>query len=418
MKSKLLVMIADNITAADVSSIDDISFLSFDGNRSMPISDKKSLDKAIGHIRDFYNVETFEDDTDVVIVYDKLSSEMIEYFAGSFVGCDKLGVIPFANIIPEIIRNRKTELPAVLTFDHSSFSFGETESSQPAHIDVELNDLLFLYYVAPDYFSDVSSTQLDELMQQLEASNKEKKELNEKVSVLSEQVKKLGASLSQKIEEAKKLESSLKHLEGLAEAENARRKLLAERSIVYADIPDDIWNAYVDWNNDEYIGKISKAYLYLFAPKLSGDVVSGEKVTSFFWSFSRLEKSELLKNQSVNLSVISEIFEKNSSLSFSHLTKSAFGVAEKARPVARKSIDEKYLQNKGIKASYINDKLIVFDYKVNAEKSGKLFRLLKETDVIKTQNQAIAVIGNENDTREDIDKWLAEIGRSDLKCVR
>lgn len=402
MKSKLLIMIADNITPADVSSIDDISFLSFDGKRSMPISDKKSLDKAIGHIRDFYNVETFEDDTDVVIVYDKLSSEMIEYFAASFVGCDKFGVIPFGRIIPEIIRNRKAELPAVLTFDHSSFNFGETGSSQSAPIDVELNDLLFLYYVSPDYFSDVSSAQLDELMQQLEASNKEKKELNEKVSVLSEQVKNLGVSLSNKIAEMDQIKKDYEKLKAQVDAENAKKRKLTERSIVYLVIPDNVWNARNDWNA-EHKDKYDKARLYMNQPCLSGKIKKGQEIAGLFWSFTKLSSSEIGNLQFANPNDMNH-GRVSAIISNDYLFK------------------RNYLNKRGISGLNYSRNLNTIITTINgccliSESDGRLFRLIKETDEITEQKEAIAVIGNESDTREDIDKWLAEIGRSDLKCV-
>lgn len=72
MNIKLLIMIADNIKAVDVTNENDIDPLSFNGMRSMPITDDRSLDKAIELIRDGYSVNTFESDTDVMIVYDKL----------------------------------------------------------------------------------------------------------------------------------------------------------------------------------------------------------------------------------------------------------------------------------------------------------------------------------------------------------
>lgn len=91
--------------------------------RSMPITDDRSLDKAIELIRDGYSVNTFESDTDVMIVYDKLSSQMINRFAASFNGCNKIGVIPILNLIPVIIRNKGRGLPIKVTFDGRTYPF-------------------------------------------------------------------------------------------------------------------------------------------------------------------------------------------------------------------------------------------------------------------------------------------------------
>lgn len=107
MKSKLLIMIADNITAADVTNINDISYLSFDGKKSLSIIDNNSILNAINHIKDFYSIDCFEKDMDIMIVYDKLSSEIINYLSESFTGCDRLGIVPFESIALIIVRNKK-----------------------------------------------------------------------------------------------------------------------------------------------------------------------------------------------------------------------------------------------------------------------------------------------------------------------
>lgn len=385
MKSKLLVMIADNITAADVSNKSDISYLSFDGKRSMPITDKASINKAIEHIRDFYNVDSFEEDTDVIIVYNKLSSEMIDHFASSFVGCDKLGVIPFERIIPEIIRNRKAEPPAVLNFDNASFDFGEKNNVQPVHIDVELNDLLFLYYVDSDYFDGVSKKELYELTEKLKASNKDNSSLKMQVSQLSEQIKNLKAEISSKNDEIKKLTLSQVNLQAKIDAVEKEKRLMSERSIVRVNIPNNVWNAIEDWNSEHK--RDWRVYVFLHTPNFS-NVKKGELVAKGLRvSFSKSVNSNTISMISALSAIPSE------SVMLSNLLRSR----------------DVYHSN------FCKDKVI--DCEIKAEKNGNVFRLIKETDEIKEQNQAIAVIGNENDTREDINKWLVEIGRSDLKCV-
>lgn len=404
MKSKLLVMIADNITAADVSNKSDISYLSFDGKRSMPITDKASIDKAIEHIRDFYNVDNFEEDTDVIIVYNKLSSEMIDHFAGSFVGCDKIGVIPAANMIPEIIRNKKAELPVELSFDQSLFRIGVFDNDLSTHIDVELNDLLFLYYVDSDYFDGVSKKELDELTKQLNSSNKDNSSLKKQNNQLSEQIKNLKAEISSKNDEIKKLKLSQVNLQAKIDAVEKEKRLMSERSIVRVNIPNNVWDSIEDWNSEHK--RDGRVYVFLHTPNFSsvkkGECISKGLRVSFSKSVN-LDKEPVATNDSSNVLGLG-------------LCRAAPAVSA-IMPMDFVKLSNLFDRN-GVKHSNFGKGLdIVIECAIKAEKTGEVFRLIKETDKITEQNQAIAVIGNENDTREDIDKWLVEIGRSDLKCV-
>lgn len=70
-----------------------------------------------------------------------------------------------------------------------------------------------------------------------------------------------------------------------------------------------------------------------------------------------------------------------------------------------------------IKKDYLTANFIVLDCEIKAARKGKIFRLIRETDEITEKHQAIAVIGNMNDSSDDIDRWLAAVGKNDLKCV-
>mgnify|MGYP001114509071 CR=1 FL=1 len=199
MNIKLLIIIADNIKAVDVTNENDIDPLSFNGMRSMPITDVRSLDKAIELIRDEYSVNTFESDTDVMIVYDKLSSQMINRFAASFNGCNKIGVIPILNLIPVIIRNKGMGLPIKVTFDGRTYPFlGNIADEQNIpSIDLELNDFFFLFRVNPDFFDELSKKENIKLQNRFDKLQNEYSSYKEEVKKFAEQVKELTANATE-----------------------------------------------------------------------------------------------------------------------------------------------------------------------------------------------------------------------------
>ena len=414
-------MIADNIKAVDVTNENDIDPLSFNGMRSMPITDDRSLDKAIELIRDGYSVNTFESDTDVMIVYDKLSSQMINRFAASFNGCNKIGVIPILNLIPVIIRNKGRGLPIKVTFDGRTYPFlGNIADEQNIpSIDLEPNDFFFLFRVNPDFFDELSKKEniklqnrFDKLQNEYYKSQNEYSCYKEKVKKFAEQVKELTAKatemeneISLKNEEINRLKLSLESCQAQINAKNANDQLLSERSIVYMDIPNNIWDALTDWNrnNSEH------AHLYLHAPKLSGAVVNGTSIATLFWSFSRLNADQIIERQR---------FDKNNAyLCYLFIKKNS-----QMHSLDNIKLDDNrcdYLKNRSvnINSDYVTADFIVLDCEIKAARKGKIFRLIRETDEITEKHQAIAVIGNMNDSSDDIDRWLAAVGKNDLKCV-
>lgn len=413
MNIKLLIIIADNIKAVDVTNENDIDPLSFNGMRSMPITDVRSLDKAIELIRDEYSVNTFESDTDVMIVYDKLSSQMINRFAASFNGCNKIGVIPILNLIPVIIRNKGRGLPIKVTFDGRTYPFlGNIADEQNIpSIDLELNDFFFLFRVNSDFFDELSKKENIKLQNRFDKLQNEYSSYKEEVKKFAEQVKELTAKatemeteISLKNEEINRLKLTLESCQAQINAKNANDQLLSERSIVYVDIPNNIWDALTDWNrnNSEH------AHLYLHAPKLSGAVVNGTSIATLFWSFSRLNADQIIERQRFDKNNAYYLFEKKiNSLMYS---------------LDNIKLDDNrcgYLKNRSvnINSDYVTADFIVLDCEIKAAKKGKIFRLIRETDEITEKHQAIAVIGNMNDSSDDIDRWLAAVGRNDLKCV-
>lgn len=415
MNIKLLIMIADNIKAVDVTNENDIDPRTFDGMISMPITDDRSLDKAIELIRDGYNVNTFESDTDVMIVYDKLSSQMINRFAASFNGCNKIGVIPILNLIPVIIRNKGRGLPIKVTFDGRTYPFlGNIADEQNIpSIDLELNDFFFLFRVNPDFFDELSKKENIKLQNRFDKLQNEYSSYKEEVKKFAEQVKELTAKatemeteISLKNEEINRLKLTLESCQAQINAKNANDQLLSERSIVYVDIPNNIWDALTDWNRNNS----KHAHLYLYAPRLSGAITTGMSIATLFWSFFHLEAEQIIKLQQIDI--------KNSYWAYLYNIRLSINFPD----VNDITLDDKkrnYLNDRrvNIKKDYLTANFIVLDCEIKAARNGKIFRLIRETDEITEKRQAIAVIGNMNDSSDDIDRWLAAVGKNDLKCV-
>ena len=141
-------------------------------------------------------------------------------------------------------------------------------------------------------------------------------------------------------------------------------------------------------------------------------------IATLFWSFSHLEAEQIIKLQQID--------KKNSYWAYLDNILHSINFPD----VNDITLDDKkrnYLNDRRVnikKEDYLTANFIVLDCEIKAARNGKIFRLIRETDEITEKRQAIAVIGNMNDSSDDIDRWLAAVGKNDLrtclhkKCVR
>ena len=140
-----------------------------------------------------------------MIVYDKISSEIIKYLSESFSGCDRLGIVPFESIALIIVRNKNIALPVEVVFDGIVHAFGEKDSDELTRLSIVLNDLIFLYYSNEVHFDSVSKSEIIELRNQVDFYRSKYEDLYVQISDLKKELTIKNYEITKKNDELSKM---------------------------------------------------------------------------------------------------------------------------------------------------------------------------------------------------------------------
>lgn len=401
MNSKLIIFITSTeIYGYDITNLSDVSVISIDGDSRMKLDDGPVSD-FIEYIKDWYSIESFSEiDIEAAVIDCNSERTVLHELLSQLKDCISVSVYPLKAAVLYALIGKNGSAADGECVDYAGYTYkiscagGEYSVEEAEHSDSSImlsdSDFYFVFHMkavsggADQAEVEELNAKCEELNVLVENIKKENTELNLKIKDITNENSNLRNEL-EKIKQQQKLAEELKKIK--EQKESCRPRIISSK------IPDNLISVQ---------GRINRGYINLEN--------QNNTYTGMFIKKDTIIACYVLEIQEVSLEDRKEF----------HAIAESGGLICNSNKAHQKIIFfnsiEPIISPLGRITEVYKDTFLCTcknnEGNIQAPIDGKFFWLVTENDQIKN-NQPIAVIGNENDTIDTINKWLKETGHTE-----